>query len=130
MAFHRSHRSLTVPDQRASARVKIAIEARLRLTIGDRPGRLVDLSETGARFSLPNPPPEGAPAILLWFTHEVFCKVIWTAQDACGLKFDRPLGQEIVLEAIGQDLDLTAASAANRNNIPMGRKRSRSDGLG
>jgi hypothetical protein len=130
MVIFRSKPVLTTADHRASARVKIAIEARLRLTIGDRPGQLVDLSETGARIALPNPPPVGATVILLWFSHELFCKVIWTAQDACGLQFDRPITQEIVLEAIGQDFDPPATAAANRNNIPMGQKRPRPAGGG
>jgi hypothetical protein len=130
MAIYRSRTGLTNPDQRASARVKIAIEARLRLTIGDRDGQLVDISETGARIALPNPPPEGAPVILLWNTHEVFCKVIWTAAGTCGLQFDRPIGQDIVLEAVGHDLDLPATAVANRNNIPMGQKRPRPASLG
>lgn len=125
MSLFRAKTGPNTSDRRASARVKLAIPVRLRLTIGDREGQMVDMSRTGARLAVAPLPPIGAPAILLWNAHEVFCKIVWTADDTCGLQFDRPVAQEIVLEAIGQDLDITPLSVANRNNIPMGQKRLR-----
>jgi hypothetical protein len=125
MSLFRARIGHNTSDRRASARVKLAIPARLRLTTGDREGQLVDMSQTGARITVAHLPPLGAPAILLWGEHEVFCKIVWTEDGTCGLRFDRPLTHAIVIEATGQDHDLPELTVANRDNIPMGQKRSR-----
>ena len=122
--YHKGMASL-INDRRRSPRFRISHEARLELPAGSRAGTMTDLSEMGARFTITNPPPEGASALLVWGENEVWCKVRWVAQDCCGLAFDRPVARSIVLETTGQDEEYEEAPVADFNNIPVGQKRSR-----
>jgi PilZ domain len=122
--FHGEHAGFG-RNRRTNARFRIEVPVQLRMPSGTKHGKLCDLSESGAKIMLDSPPPKGAPVLLAWDTHEVFCTTIWVAEDSCGLQFERPIARAIVLETTGQDEGAHSGPVANRSNIPMGQKRLR-----
>lgn len=110
-----------VADRRAAARSRVAEDAHLQTPGGDWRGTLWDLSETGARLQVANPPGAGATALLRWAGHECFCRVAWATGDMCGLAFDRPLARTLVRDAVARH----DGPRPTLGNIPLGQKRSR-----
>ncbi|HEX5645191.1 MAG TPA: hypothetical protein VFX62_06740, partial [Erythrobacter sp.] len=51
-----------------------------------------------------------------------FCRVIWCTNDACGVEFERPLPQSVLIAIAGEQAKPNGP-VANVGNIPMGRKR-------
>ena len=111
-------------ERRLTERSPVECRAQLHLTIGIRVGVLLDLSESGARIQTDSPPRVGTTALLKWETHEAFCKVMWAKDDMCGVAFDRPLKQTMLLETLQQN-SRPAGPIAAVGNIPLGQKRSR-----
>ena len=97
------------------------------MMVGVRAGSLWDLSETGARIQVDQPPKVGAEALLKWQTYEAFCRVVWAKDDMCGVAFDRPLSSAMLDEALRQEEEERRPSGpvATVGNIPVGTKRSR-----
>lgn len=124
MAFPRAAQAIQPIERRAVGRARADCPARLQTAGGDWHGRLWDISETGARVHVVNPPAEGILALLKWNTNEVFCRVVWSAGDMCGLAFERPVGSSVVAETIGAPL-VDQGPAASVGNIPVGTRRSR-----
>ncbi len=91
---------------------------------GDRPGRLSDLSEAGARFESQVSPVEGASVLLVWADQEHFCKAVWVKGHSCGLVFERPIPLSVVEHTV-EYVDVQSGPVANFGNIPLGQKRSR-----
>ena len=113
-------------ERRGAARMRIEIPALLRTASGSRPGVLADLSVSGARMVLDDPPRQGLSGMLDWDGRETFCSVVWSANGACGLLFERALPLALVLELTGQAAGAAStAPVANRANIPMGTRRAR-----
>jgi hypothetical protein len=54
-------------------------------------GALEDLSLTGARVRVPEPPDPGRDVVLRWDGREVFGHVAWTGDDVVGVAFDKPI---------------------------------------
>lgn len=81
------------PERRTGPRTRVDCLATLLMPSGDRPGRLFDISTTGARFTTEDPPAKGMSAILDWSLHEAYCMVAWTKPGMCGVEFDRPITQ-------------------------------------
>ena len=98
-------------ERRVARRFRVDCEAMLIMPSGERPGRLHDLSEDGARFLTADPPGVGGSAILEWGRHEAYCHVIWTQDGGCGLRFDTPVPRHIV-EATAD------VSIASDNSVP------------
>ena len=90
MAYFQGNDGAMHVDRRISARTTADYPARLQTTGGDWSGRLADISETGARLQVGNPPKAGVHALLKCGANEIFCKIAWSIGDACGLAFDRP----------------------------------------
>lgn len=111
-------------DRRASARRSSDERACLHLPGGDRNGRLIDISERGARLQVTNPPIAGALALLKWGSHEVFCRIAWSGGDHCGVLFERPISLELVTRT-SDAVSRRDGLAADPNKIPAGRKRAR-----
>jgi hypothetical protein len=112
-------------ERRVSGRARADCEARLQTPGGDWRGRLWDLSETGARVQVANPPAEGVLALLKWNASEVFCRVVWSADDMCGVVFERPLAGSVVAETVGHEVAVDRGPAASVGSIPVGQRRSR-----
>lgn len=117
-------------ERRAVGRARTDCPTRLQTPVKTWDGRLWDLSEVGARVQVQNPPQEGALVLLSWQSTELFCRVVWSADDMCGVLFERPISRTVVLETLGEpisELDLVSGSgpAASVGNIPIGKRRSR-----
>jgi len=113
-------------DRRESARFRIRMPAQLRMPSGTKHGTLADISEGGAKLVMDHPPAQGASVLLVWGSHEEFCKVMWVAEDSCGLRFERPIPRSVVVETTGQEFaPPPAGPVAQLHNIPLGRKRAR-----
>ncbi len=125
MSFFKAEDGSLHVERRSNARFRLATPVELHLPSGTRQGQLSDLSEGGAKISIDNPPSKGATVKLCWANQEEFCRVIWTGEKSCGVKFERAISSAIVLETMGQDEDLQAGPVADRSNIPLGRKRRR-----
>lgn len=111
-------------ERRMCGRARTDCAARLQTPGGDWHGRLWDLSETGARIHAANPPAEGVLALLKWNANEVFCRVVWSADDMCGVAFERPLDNSVVADTLGEAA-IDRGPAASVGSIPVGTRRSR-----
>lgn len=100
-----------VIERRGGPRTRVDCLATMLMPSGNRPGRLFDISTTGARLVTDDPPAKGVSAILDWTMHEAYCHVIWTKPGMCGVEFDRPLPQGVIDELVRQ-AGPTAGAAA------------------
>jgi hypothetical protein len=116
--------ALNQVDRRQRVRLSIDVEAQLKLPSGERTVRITDISESGARLQLLDPPPVGAIGPLIWRSYEVFAKVVWANGAACEMEFERPIARSVV-EATAEGGEVQSLSIAEVTNIPLGRKRSR-----
>jgi len=111
-------------ERRDSERTRTECPAQLHLTSGSRFGSLWDLSESGARVQVKNPPRPGTEALLKWQSHEALCRVVWAHDDMCGVVFFRPLPRTMLDETL-RDAPKPIGPTATVTNIPLGQKRSR-----
>lgn len=122
MSLYNARKRAAQLERRRSARFAVDLEALFRSISAERMGRLANISEQGAKLVMDEPPREGISGWLAFAGQEVFCKVIWTAPDGCGVEFERPLSQQ-VLVAIAGDQVAQAGPVANAGKIQMGRRR-------
>jgi hypothetical protein len=99
----------------------VNLPAVLQLVSGDRRGTLLNLSATGAKIRLDDPPAAGLSGMLKWAGAEAFCKVIWTTGDTCGVAFERPLPRHVTAAVTARDE--RRGPVAGMSNIQPGRKR-------
>jgi hypothetical protein len=109
-------------ERRGSERVPVSGVVHLQTAGGDWRGNICDLSETGARVEISNPPPVGATALLKWDGLELFSRIVWVKDDGCGVMFDKPISIAVVENARG-DTSVRTGPPANLGNIPYGKKR-------
>ncbi len=88
------------PERRGGPRTRVDCMANLLMPSGDRPGRLFDISASGARLATQVPPAAGCAGILDWSIHEAYCRVTWSKPGMCGIEFDKPLSPEALKETI------------------------------
>ena len=111
-------------ERRAAGRARTDCSARLQTPGGNWYGRLWDLSEAGARVQVDNPPAQGVMCLIGWQENETFCRVVWSADDMCGVLFERPIPTSVVLETLGRpEPEAPSGPAASVGNIPIGRRR-------
>jgi hypothetical protein len=110
-------------ERRAARRTRATCAASLRTLTRESIGHLWDLSETGARVAVDNPPEVGESAVLKWATEKVMCRVVWIDRDMCGLSFDSPIDPDIVASS-ARLIGIVEQPIAAVGNIPVGRKRS------
>jgi hypothetical protein len=126
MAYPRAATEPQSIERRNAGRARADCSARLQTPGGNWYGRLWDLSETGARVQVDNPPAQGVMCLISWQTHEMFCKVMWAAEDMCGVQFERPIARAIVMETLGApEPEAPAGPVASVGNIPVGQRRQR-----
>ncbi len=107
-----------IPERRGGPRTRVDCIATLLMPSGDRPGRLFDISATGARLATQVPPSPGSAGILDWSVHEAFCKVTWSKPGMCGIVFDRPLSAEALQKTIEKaPAGTRVISAAHANDV-------------
>lgn len=111
-------------ERRAVGRARTDCPARLQTPGGDWHGRLWDLSETGARVQVDSPPAQGVMCLINWQANELFCRIVWSADDMCGVVFERPISRAVVTETLGEpEPEAPCGPAASVGNIPIGRRR-------
>ncbi|WP_338244633.1 PilZ domain-containing protein [Aurantiacibacter hainanensis] len=91
-----------VIERRGGPRSRVNCLATMLMPSGNRTGRLFDISTTGARLLIDEPPPMGVSAILDWTMRDAYCHVIWTKPGMCGVEFDRPLPQGVIDELVNE----------------------------
>ncbi len=96
-------------------------QVQLQTAGGNWNGLLWDLSETGARVQVENPPASGLTALITWEDHERLCRIVWATGEMCGVVFDRPIPAAAVRGAAGPN----DGPQASLGNIPLGQRRSR-----
>lgn len=77
--------------QRASARAPILLRAALHTLTTSRAVTLFDVSQSGARMSMPQPLRAGQALWLKIPPCEIFATVVWAGEEECGIRFDEPL---------------------------------------
>lgn len=115
-------------ERRAAGRARTECAARLQTPGGNWYGRLWDLSEAGARVHVAKPPPQGVMCLIGWLDNELFCRIVWSTEDMCGVLFERPIPTATVLATLGEseaEAKAPAGPAASVTNIPVGRRRGR-----
>lgn len=123
MAFFNVKTAEIQPDRRVARRYVVDCPARLTTPGGDRDGRLVDLSEHGAKLESLDSPAPGTWGFLRWEGEEQYCKVIWAAGNRCGLQFDRAIALALV-EKTCSHVEVTLRPVATVGRIPLGQRRS------
>ena len=126
MVLPRGAYAQTPLERRTVNRARTDCFARLQTPGGDWHGRLWDLSEEGARVQVANPPAKGVTCLIRWLGNEIFGRVVWSADDMCGLLFDRPIDHSVVLATLGEpepEVEVPAGPTAEVGNIPIGRRR-------
>jgi len=109
-------------DRRTAPRTRVSSSARLRTSFAHYHGELWDVSTTGARFVVENPPNEGIAALLEWDGRDVLCRVIWSGEGMTGLQFEKPISRAIVDNCVMPVAKPEAV--ATLGNIPLGKRRS------
>lgn len=110
--------------KRARSRLRVHSPGRFMSTAENGGCVLLDLSCTGAQIFLGMPIKVGADLLVEWNGRELFGSVAWYADGKCGVLFDEPLAEAVVLAA--RDLptsDDAALSDAAREWV-QGRLRS------
>jgi hypothetical protein len=125
MKFFRRTQQAVEIDRRAVNRQRVDCTGCLVMPTGRREGRMIDLSELGARFETGDPPPVGCSAILEWPCHEAYAWVAWVNDGKCGVEFDRPIPKSVVDQTVALSGTGTTRSRVDRGRIPLGRRRSR-----
>lgn len=110
-------------ERRRSARFTVDIPVILRTVSGDRPCRMANISDNGAKLEMANAPSKGVTGWLIMGAQELYCTVIWTRDGDCGIEFERSLPEASLIEFAGDQVR-AAGPVANAGNIQMGRKRS------
>jgi hypothetical protein len=83
--------------RRMDARLRLMLPASLRLPIAKEVCWLENISRTGALVRIEELPAEGSTAIFKFMHLSIWCTVVWTREQWCGLQFDDPLPNETVL---------------------------------
>lgn len=93
--------------RRATARVRLALPARIETIRGMQSVTLVNLSQTGAQVAAEEVPAAGSELVLMCGAIDVFATVKWSRDGRCGLRFDEPVGREELL-SLRQEADAAA----------------------
>ena len=74
--------------RRSAQRLTVDLPASLQVGDFARDVLVQDASATGARLQLSTPPREGTAATLIWQDLVCRCSVVWSADEACGVRFE------------------------------------------
>ena len=110
-------------ERRAFDRVRVDCPARLETAGSYRSVHLCDLSLSGARLLLNDPPAEGTTALLRWQTHESLCTIVWASDVACGVAFHSLLAQRAIAEASAAYNEASVRPVAGITKIEFGKSR-------
>lgn len=109
-------------QRRMVKRVTVDYPAALHTIWCKLEGKIADISAKGAKLHVGVPVDVAGSARLLVEGREIFCDIIWSDGQCCGLKFERDL-DESLLATILADAQALFAPVACADWIPMGTKR-------
>ena len=105
--------------KRTQGRLAVRLVARLASKVRTHSAILENISKSGAKLSIENPPQVGSEVILQWHGNELFAQVSWTSSTQCGLVFASTVPPALLEGALALDeaehvpdeLDVTGATA-------------------
>ena len=115
-------RKVAQMERRRSTRLVVEIPVAFKTVSGSRPCQMANISDHGAKLEMPDPPVEGVSGWLVLDGSEIYSKVIWSGDSACGIEFERTLGDYTLKQIVGAQN--REAPTANAGRIQAGRKRS------
>ena len=117
-----NRQDLAQQERRKTGRMLIDIPVRLRTVSSTRECRMANISDAGAQLEIEEPPAPGVSGWLILGEDEIYCKVIWSNLNTCGIEFENELGPSALDAMIGSKRRETGP-IANTGKIAMGRKR-------
>ena len=114
-------RAIAVAERREFPRSALSAPVEVHIPSGVRRGVIIDLSRSGIGVEIKSPPAAGTPALVRWEDHEAMGQVVWERANSCGIRFDRPLAETLVIETVTGERRGPAASVSN---IQTGQRRS------
>ncbi len=75
-------------------RLRLEVTAALVLTHETRSCLLVNVASSGARVKMNKPLSKGSTAIFTFHELKLWCTVVWSSGQECGLRFEREIEQE------------------------------------
>lgn len=114
-------------EQRFGPRTRLFVAASLRVGARQCPVTIRNLSATGARVELTQPPPVGTEVELWRATTTAPGSIVWAEAGACGIQFKEPIQLERWIPSSGQQrvdeaLDsLRSGREPERPEMPAGR---------
>jgi hypothetical protein len=121
IAYYQSSDGAMHVERRIAARASVDFPARLQTPGGTRNVRLADLSGTGARVEVNDPPKAGIVALIQIGPHEMFCRIAWSGGGHCGVSFEKPLPRELVAAITGKAPGFQAPAAIPARTTPQRR---------
>jgi hypothetical protein len=105
--------------KRTQGRLAVRLVARLASKVRTHSAILENISKSGAKLSIDNPPQVGSEVILQWHGNELFGEVSWTSPTQCGLVFASTVPPALLEGALALDqaahvpdeLNVTGATA-------------------
>ena len=97
MADRAAHCSVQT-GKRFAQRARTGLQARLETLDSRRTVLLENISATGARIRLAEPPRPGSDVVIQCGKVDVMARVIWASRDACGIHFDQAASHDDILE--------------------------------
>jgi hypothetical protein len=105
--------------KRTQGRLAVRLVARLASKVRTHSAILENISKSGAKLSIDNPPQVGSEVILQWHGNELFGQVSWASPTQCGLAFASTVPPTLLEGALALDeaahvpdeLDVTGATA-------------------
>lgn len=92
--------------RRSSPRLRVILEGRLITHRGSYAVRIDNLSQTGAHLSRTRIDDDATRCVLQWLGHEALGEVVWVKGAYCGVRFDKPLPEQVVLDTREQYPDV------------------------
>lgn len=93
------HEPLPV-GRRVNSRARIYAPASFTLLDGAFACLLEDLSFTGARIAINHAPRPASSGILACGPLDVFCSVVWSLDQKCGLQFEEPVDLDMIRDTM------------------------------
>ena len=109
-------------QRRTARRMLVDYPATLQTVCGNLEGQLANLSIRGAKLTLSEPIEIGTNARLRIEAHEVFCRVVWSEGNKCGLVFEHDLEAQALDHVLAHSTEQIVPIAC-AEIIPMGKKR-------
>jgi len=109
-------------QRRMVKRVVVRYPASLHTVLHKVDGEIADISPKGAKLKVGGQVDAVGSARLIVENREIFCDIMWSDGENCGIKFERDLPEEL-LDTIMQDATEQLSPVACADWIPMGTKR-------